>query len=99
MLKIQKWKALILFQQHGEFNEWPLGVILKIIFLNRAYIREICCYCNQTLKFKRSEKIIGDSGEICPTCLRKEYPELYEELKAAGYFSSEQICSAEKIKP
>ena len=92
---LNNWKVLKLFQKHSEFNKWPVSILLQIIFLNRAYIRELCCYCNKTLRFKRSENIVGDSGEICPTFLRRECPELYEEMKATGKFTSEQIQEAE----
>ena len=94
---LKKWKALQLFQNLGEFNKWPISILLQIIFLNRAYIRELCCYCGKTLRFKRSENIISDSGEICPTCLRQECLELYEEMKAQGKFSFQQIYEAEKV--
>ena len=72
-----KVKAIWLFKNHSEVSKWPIGIILQMLFLNRAFLREFCCSCQQTMRFKRSVRIIGDSGEICPTCLRQENPELY----------------------
>ena len=89
-------KAVWLFKNHSEVDKWPMGILLQIVFLNRAFIREFCCYCQKTLRFKRAGRVIGDSGEICPTCLRRECLELYEKMKAEGKFTKEQISAAEK---
>ncbi len=95
---LANWKAFKLFQKYSDFDKWPLSILLQIIFLNRAYLREFCCYCNKTLTFKRADKVIGDSGEICPACLLKECPELYLQLKAEGKFSAKEIEEAEKYR-
>ncbi len=97
MTKLQRtFKFLVLFEKHSDFSKWPRAILLRMVFLNRAYIREFCCYCDKTLRFKKSEAVVGDSGEICPTCLRQECRELYEQMKAEGKFTELQICEAEK---
>lgn len=95
----EKWKLLGLFKNHSDLDKWPRHILLQIVFLNRAFLREFCCYCGKTLRFKKSQNVVGDSGEICPACLRKECPELYAELKSAGKFTQTQICEAEKLNP
>jgi len=95
---LRKWELskLAHLNKHCDLEKWPHYILLQIILLKRKFIRELCCYCGQNLTFKRSENIIGDSGEICPTCLRKECPELYEEIKTEDGFTPRQIRKAEK---
>ncbi|MBD3360126.1 MAG: hypothetical protein GF365_05485 [Candidatus Buchananbacteria bacterium] len=82
-------------------REWPLFLLLQIIFLRRDYIRNVCCYCQKTLGFNRSSRT-GDSGDMCLPCLFKQHPDIYFDMKEAGQLSQEKIDEAEKpllIKP
>ncbi len=82
-------------------REWPLSILLQIIFLRRDYIRNFCCYCQKTLGFSRSSRT-GDSGDMCLPCLLKQQPDIYFEMKEKGQLSQAQIDEAEKpllIKP
>jgi len=84
-----------LFQKYSKLSHWPLGILLKMFFLRREYIREFCCYCGKTLKFSRSTRS-GDSGGICVACFLKKCPEVYFEMKEQGKLTPEQISEAEE---
>jgi len=75
-------------------HQWPITYIFRIMVLRQDYIREMCCYCHKTMNIEKSSKT-GDSGSVCPTCLRKENPEVYEDMKDNGHFTPEQIAEAE----
>ena len=94
--KIAAW----LFRKNTmlEVNDWPKNILLKMFFLQQKYIREFCCYCQKTLSYSRSTKN-GDSGGICPKCFRQQCPEAFEDMKAEGKLTAEQIAEAEGNTP
>ena len=81
-----------------EVEDWPKKILLQMIFLRFKFIREFCCYCHKTLSYSRSTKN-GDSGGICPKCFRQQCPEAFEEMKAEGKLTAEQIAEAEGDDP
>ena len=54
----------------------------------------ICFYCKKVLCIVES-KLEGESGGICPKCLRKRFPKAYEDLKKKSVLTLEEIAEAE----
>ena len=90
------FKRIIFKSGSINLRDWPLTILLAIVFLRRNYIREFCCYCNETeqQKFFRSTRT-GDSGGICPVCLHRESPAAYIASKRQGQITGAQALEAE----
>jgi len=78
-------KEIIFKSGSISFCDWPIGILLKIVIFRQDYIREFCCYCQNTNfdRYSRSTRT-GDSGSICPACLKRESPQAYQDAIKKG---------------
>lgn len=57
---------------------------------------KIVCVCCRKHMGDIKDKLNAESGEICVSCLKKNYSDAYEHMKEKGLFKPEEIAEAEK---
>jgi len=78
-----------------DISFWPWSILALMIFFDRHYLRYFCCECKKHFRFERSVGKSGDSGDICPKCLKIKHPDAYDHMKENGLLTDEQIAEAE----
>ena len=88
-------KEIIFNSGSISFCDWPVSILLKIVIFRENYIREFCCYCqNKSFdKYYRSTKT-GDSGSICPPCLKRESPQAYQDAVDKGLVPPQPLAES-----
>jgi len=59
-------------------------------------IKHVCVHCGKIIRCVEDE-LDANSGEICPKCLKKHFPDAYWFMKDQGHFTQEQIAQAENL--
>lgn len=65
-----------------------------MLILGKKRLVQFCFHCYKVIGIVNSV-IVGESGGICPRCLKKHSPDIYARLKEQHELSEAEIAQAE----